>query len=130
MSLDFGAAFAANTQRYLAIEVRPDADGTLACGNASGFALLSPRQPVMPAPQSLFAVNAESAANANTLDGQTESFYLKPANLAGTLADARLSSNIFRLNVSQTVTGPTLMTSSSNSFAGNGSALTALNAGN
>ncbi|MBX7133048.1 MAG: hypothetical protein K1X67_10265 [Fimbriimonadaceae bacterium] len=56
---------------------------------------------------------------------------LNASNIAsGTLADARLSSNVARLNVVQGFTGANTFTNPLNSFAGNGALLTNLNASN
>jgi hypothetical protein len=49
---------------------------------------------------------------------------------SGTLADARLSSNVALLNAAQTFTAAQTFSSASNSFTGSGAGLTALNAGN
>jgi hypothetical protein len=48
----------------------------------------------------------------------------------GTLADARLSSNVPLLNGTQTFTGANTFSNAGNSFTGNGSGLTSLNASN
>jgi len=103
VSVDFGAQFAGQ-QRFLEIEVRQDTG--LGCGNLAGFTILSPRQPLSAAPNALFASNAGSAAsavNATQLNGQPASFYQNASNeTSGTLADARLSSNVALLNTPQT----------------------------
>lgn len=48
----------------------------------------------------------------------------------GTIADARLSTNVSLLNVAQTITGAKTFSSASNSFTGVGTGLTALNGSN
>lgn len=121
VALDFGAVFA-GARRWLEIEVRADAG--LGCGENSGFTSLSGRQELTAAPNAVFALDSQSLA------GQTGAFYQNAANLTGTVADARLSSNIFRLSGSQTVSGATTFSSPSNTFAGSGAALTGLNAAN
>jgi hypothetical protein len=63
-TIDFGAAFTTNQQRFLQIEVR--ADTGLTCANATGFTVLSPRQPVMPVP---IANHAKSAFSLDAADG-------------------------------------------------------------
>jgi hypothetical protein len=56
---------------------------------------------------------------------------LSATNLSsGILADARLSANVTLLNVSQTFSGAKAFTNAANSFSGNGSGLTSLNASN
>jgi hypothetical protein len=108
VSLNFGSQFAGQ-RRWLQIEVR--ADTGAACAAGAGFTTLGPRQEVTLAPHAAFALNAEiaasatNAANAAALNGQPASFYLNAANLTGTLSDARLSTNIPRLNVSDAWTG-------------------------
>jgi hypothetical protein len=56
--LNFGAVFATTAGRFLEIEVRSDTG--LNCGSADGFVILSPRQPITPAPRA----TAASVANA------------------------------------------------------------------
>ena len=48
----------------------------------------------------------------------------------GTLSEARLSTNVAKLNNTQTFTGQKTFNNAGNSFAGNGASLNALNAGN
>ncbi len=103
---EFGASAFTGEQRWLQISV----NGTP----------LSPRQELTAAPNALFALNtatattASHAANATQLNGQPASFYLNATNLgSGTLADARLSGNIPRLNAANTFGKLT------NTFAGN-----------
>lgn len=128
--LDFGNVFD-GTDRFLEIQLRSDTG--LGCGNSSGFGLLGPRAQVTNAPMAGFAseagtaANATSAANATNLNGQPATFYQNATNLTGTLADARLSANVPRLNsATSTFTGGVTATA----FTGSGSALTSLNAGN
>jgi hypothetical protein len=71
------------------------------------------------------AVSAATATNANQLNGQAPSFYTTASNLTGTLADARLSSNVPLKNVANTFTNAITATA----FTGDGSALTNLQAG-
>ncbi len=133
-SLDFGAAAFAGQQRFLEIEVRQDTG--LACSDATGWTLLTPRQELTATPNASFAQSAASAATATTalsatnaasLNGQSPSFYQNAANLTGTLADARLSDNIARLDGNQTFTGLLNFTNAGNTFAGIGAGLTNLN---
>jgi hypothetical protein len=122
VDLDFGAVFAGST-RYLEIDVRSPA-------GSGAFTTLAPRQPLTADPYSAFALNAAAAANATNLNGQAPSFYTNAANLTGILADARLSSNVPRLNATQSFSGATTFSNASSSFAGSGAGLTALNASN
>jgi hypothetical protein len=105
VSLDFGSQFTGQA-RYLEVRVRPDTG--LACGNAAGFTTLTARQPLTAAPNAAFALSAGTAgtaSNAGALNGQPASFYTNAANLTGTVADARLSTNIPRLNAASTFSG-------------------------
>lgn len=98
--LDFGSQFA-GMQRFIEVSVRPDT-GT-ACGVASGYTILAPRQPVTASPSSTYSL---TAANATLLNGQPASFFTNASNLTtGTLPDARLSTNIPQLSTSSTFTG-------------------------
>jgi len=156
VSLDFGAAFTGQ-QRFLEIEVR--ADTGLNCTDATGFVILSPRQPLTAAPNALFAqtassantaisastatsantatsaTTADTATNATQLNGQAAAFYQSAANLsAGTLSDLRLSTNVALLNNAQTFTGAKTLNNAANlftgTFTGPGAGLTGLNASN
>ena len=97
VSLDFGAVY--TDARFLAIEVRADAGQ--ACDNAAGFTLLAGRQPLTPAPAATYA---PAAGDATLFGGQSPVFYRNAANLTGTIDDARISSNIPRLNFTSTFT--------------------------
>jgi hypothetical protein len=105
LALDFGAQFAGQ-QRYIEIDVRQDTG--LTCSSASGFTTLSPRQALTAAPNAAFALDS------GQLNGQPASFFTSAANLSsGILPDARLSSNVPRLNTVNAF-GPF-----TNSFLGN-----------
>jgi hypothetical protein len=96
--LDFGSQFAGQ-QRFLEIQVRQDTG--LNCASSTGFVILSPRQNLTAAPNSLFSV---TAANTSQLNAQPASFYLNASNLtAGTLPDARLSTSVDLVNTVQTI---------------------------
>jgi hypothetical protein len=99
VTLDFGAQFS-GSQRF--IEVRARQDSGLSCADATGFTTLSPRQSLTASPNAAFSL---STANALQLGGQPASFYTNAANLTGTLADARLSSNVALLSGAQTFSG-------------------------
>ena len=150
VSLDFGAAFTGQ-QRFLEIEVR--ADTGLNCADATGFVILSPRQPLTASPNAAFALTAASATmaitantatsattaatanNAAQLNGQGAAFYQNATNIsAGTLSDLRLSTNVALLNNAQTFTGAKTLSNAANlftgTFTGPGAGLTGLNASN
>jgi hypothetical protein len=117
LDLDFGAQFNGQ-QRFLEIEVRQDSG--LDCANAGGFTVLTPRQPLSAAPAASFALAAGTSSNATQFNGQPASFYQDASNLSsGTIPSARLAG---------TYSGALTLTNTSNVFAGNGAALTALNA--
>lgn len=99
--LDFGAVFA-GSRRYMEMDIR--ADSGLACADTTGFTTLAPRSEVTAAPNSSFALNAATATNAANLNGQPASFYTSATNLTGTVPDARLSTNVPRLNAANTFT--------------------------
>lgn len=123
LQLDFGseACFPFGSNRYLEVAVRPT-------GSPNPHTVLSPRQQILSAPYSMKslkaldtnnAINAQLATNALSLGGFAASLYLRTngdgsalTNLnassitSGTLGDARLSSNIARLDAAnQTFTG-------------------------
>jgi hypothetical protein len=123
--LDFGSVFSLGRPRFLEVRVRPDT-GT-GCGDASGFEVLTPRQPLTATPHASFALTSGSAT---MLNGQAAAFYTNAANLTGTLADTRLSSNVGLRSATQTFTGANTFSSAANSFAGIGTGLTALSASN
>jgi hypothetical protein len=115
VTLDFGSVYVGQ-QRFLEVDVR--ADTGLSCASAAGFTTLSPRTALTATPFSSFATAAGSAAtataatsattatNSTQLNGQAASFYTNAANLtSGTIADARLSSNIAQLSGSGVFTG-------------------------
>lgn len=116
--LNFGAQFAGQ-KRFLEIEVRADSGAD--CTVSTGFSILSPRQELTAAP------NASYTLNAGLLEGSDGAFYRNASNiLTGTLADARLSTNIPKLNAANVFTGA--LTASG--FTGSGASLTGLNATN
>ncbi|QYK47128.1 MAG: hypothetical protein KF838_10075 [Phycisphaeraceae bacterium] len=118
VELDFGTVFAGST-RYLEIDVRQDTG--LGCGSGTGFVTLAPRQRIATTPYAAYALTAASATtatsaasattalsagNSTNLNGQPASFYTNATNLtAGTLPDARLSSNVTTLSGTQTFSG-------------------------
>ena len=117
--------------RFLQIEVRPAAPG--GCADEEPYTTLAPLQRFRATPYALtanFAWTADTATNAANLNGQPASFFTNAANLTGTIADARLSSNVARLGSNQTFTGLMSFTNPSNNFAGSGSGLTNLNPAN
>jgi hypothetical protein len=135
--MDFGSAFAGQ-KRFLEIEVR--ADTGLDCSDATGYTVLTPRQEITATPNAAFALNADTAAsaltasNATSFNGQSAGFYQDAANLTGTVADARLSNNVARLDGNQTFTGLINFSNAANIFSGtfhgSGAGLTSLNGAN
>jgi hypothetical protein len=127
VNLDFGNRY--DGQRlFLEVMVRPDV-GT-GCDNATGYVTMTPRQELTMSPHAGYAMRAGTATDATTLGGQSPSYYLNAANLTGSVADARLSSNMARLNAAQTFTGALTLGNAGNQLSGIGSGLTALNASN
>ncbi len=104
-TLDFGQLSYLNPM-YLEIGVRAGAD--VACTDPREYDLL-PRQPLTASPMAL---------NALRLNGLSSSFFTNAANIStGLLADARLSSNIPRLNANNTYSA-TATFSAAATFAG------------
>jgi len=134
VSLDFGNAFP-GVRRFIEVQVRSGAAGE--CANTTGYTTLLPRQEVTATPYATFAptagtaTSAVSAANASNLNNQPGSFYQNAANLTGTLADARLSTNVPRLNVANTFVSPVTAPTFNGALNGNASTATlAANASN
>ncbi len=98
VTLDFGAAAFDGAARWLEIGVRTN-------GSAGNFTTLAPRQPVTATP---YAVRA--------------------ATFSGAIVDSQLTANIPRLNANATFSGVVRLTNAANALAGNGSALTDLDA--
>jgi hypothetical protein len=97
LTLDFGADAFPGADRWIEIAVRTNVN--------SSFVVLSPRQPVNPAP-----------------------YALRAANFSGAVSDSQLSVNIARLNANQTFTGQNNFVNATGSFSGDGSGLILLNA--
>lgn len=128
-SSEFGAAAFNGQRRWIELSVR-------AAGTGEAYEMLSPRQEVTMTPYAAYA------ANAGTLGGLTPAQLRDAGSLTGTLPDAALSSNIPLRTANQTFsgantfsgtntfTGPNAFSNAGNSYAGNGAALTALNASN
>jgi hypothetical protein len=125
VTLDFGFQFS-SPGRALELEVRSGATGD--CSNAGGFVILAPRQTITSVPAATFSSTSVLATNATLLNNQPASFYSSASNIAaGTLADARLSTNVPRLNAATTAFTGTV---AAPTFTGalNGNAATATNA--
>ena len=125
VTLDFGFQFS-SPGRALELEVRNGAAGD--CSNAGGFVILAPRQTITSVPAATFSSTSVLATNATLLNNQPASFYSSaPTIAAGTLADARLSTNVPRLNAASTAFTGTV---AAPTFTGalNGNAATATNA--
>jgi hypothetical protein len=143
--LDFGAGVFTGTNYWLQIGVRIN-------GDTNAFALLVPRQPILPVPYAVFANTASnllgtlpSAQLSGTLPASAFTGYtntvaltnganlfsgaftgngtnlvnLNASQLAGgTVADARLSTNVPLLNANQAFSGANVFTNTGNSFSG------------
>jgi len=96
VSLDFGNQFP-GAARWLEIAVRTNGGGA--------YATLSPRQQITSAPYAVQAANAVNASSAATAGS------VAAANIAGTLADTQLSSNIALRAGGNTFTGNQNITS-------------------
>jgi hypothetical protein len=126
--LDFGSSAFDGNERYLEIAVRSPA-------GVGAYVTLNPRQRLAAGPNSIYSTKAATATNALALNGQAAAFYRDAANLnAGTIPDARLATSVARTNTNQTFTGAMNFSNAGNAFtgafAGNGSALSSLNASN
>lgn len=98
-SLDFGAVFSTN-RTYLEVQVSP--------ASLNSYTTLTPRQEITPTPVAQHAISATSAA---TLNGQPSSFFQNASNITtGTVPDARLSTNVPRLDSTNIFTGSTRFT--------------------
>ena len=104
VTLDFGAGVFTGPNRWLDIGVRQT--------GGTNFTALVPRQPVLTVPYAMFSTTA--------------------SNLAGTVSSAQLTGTIPSAQISGTYSNPVNFTNSGNNFsgtfAGNGAALTSLNA--
>jgi hypothetical protein len=96
VTLDFGGGVFTGPARWLEIAVRTNGNGA--------FGTLSPRQPILPVPQAIYAANAGSATTAAVAASANS---VSAANLIGTVADSQLSSNIARLTIPNTTTQAT-----------------------
>ena len=106
VTLDFGNQFPGDN-RWLEIGVRTN--------GAADLATLAPRQQLTAAPYAVQALNATSAATANSVAA---------GSISGTLSAAQLPANV----VTNNQTGLTLGGTFNGSFTGNGGGLTSLNA--
>jgi hypothetical protein len=133
VQLDFGSQFA-SPGRFLELDVR--ADTGAACNGSVGFVTLGPRQAITSVPAASFAqtaatattaasaTTATTASNASNLNGQPASFYQAASNLTGLLADARLSTNVPRLNAANTFTSGVSAPTFTGALNGNASSAT------
>ena len=113
--VDFGPAITGNAL-WLEIGIRP-------AGSAEAYVVLTPRQPLLPAPYAIYSSTAGLAVSAS--------------NLVGTLPEIQLPATVAKLNAQQTFVGSNAFTgvvSLSNPastlvgrYSGNGAGLTNLN---
>ena len=103
VTLNFGAGVFTGTNYWLDIGVRTN--------GISGFGILSPRQKLTPAPYAIYSGTAASAAN-----------------LSGTLPASQLSGTVPSAQFSGTYGNVVTLTNAANSFTGNGTGLTSVNA--
>jgi hypothetical protein len=125
VALDFGGPVFNGGALTLEIGVRTN-------GSAGAYAILSPRQPILSVP---YAVQSLNASNAMTLTAP-----LQATNIAGTIPDAQLSTNVPLRNGNQTFTGANSFTGAvtatnpanvfAGAFSGNGIGLTSLSTTN
>ncbi len=114
-ALDFGPAAFGPEARWLEIDLRVPA-------GSGAFVTLAPRQRVTPAPAARYAAESGNAINATQLNGQGPSFYQNASNLASGTVGGGLLAGAY--------TNAVTFGHASNSFAGSGAGLTALNASN
>ena len=108
-TIDFGAAAFSGSPRALAIGVRTN-------GSTGAYAVLTPNQVITSTPYAIQSLNSSNAAQLSAP--------LVATNLAGTIPDARLSTNVALLD--SNVTFHASVTASN--FFGNGSGLTNISA--
>ena len=100
VAIDFGPGVFIGNSYWLEVDVRTN--------GGADYTVLTPLQPVMPAPYALFANTA--------------------SNLSGTLPAAQLTGAVPSANLSGVYTGPVTFNNASGNFSGNGSGLTNLTA--
>jgi hypothetical protein len=105
--LDFGPGVFNGSDYWIEIAVRTN-------GITGPFTVLSPRQPITPAPYALLAANALTANTAASAAS------VLATNITGTLADMLLSTNVALLSSNAPFAG----TVTASNFAGNGAGLT------
>ena len=107
-------------------------NATLSAG-ASPYSILAPDLNGDGAPDVISTSSSDQTIsvllNVPTFSGNFSGGQINATNLStGTLPDARLSSNVPRLNASQAFSGPNIFGNANNSFTGNGAGLTGLQA--
>ena len=100
--MDFNAGIFGGSDYWLQVEVRSN--------GVSGYTTLVPLQALTPTPYAIFATTA--------------------ANLAGTLPAGQLSGSIPSTNIAGIYSNAVIFNNAANSFSGDGTGLTALNASN
>lgn len=99
-AMDFGPSIFAGSNLWLEVAVRTNGGGA--------YTTLAPLQPLTPTPYSIFANTA--------------------SNLTGTVSAAQLNGALLSANLSGTYTGAVTFNNPANSFSGNGTGLTNVNA--
>jgi hypothetical protein len=102
-TIDFGAGMFNGSNYWLEVDVRTNNPA-----NMAGYTQLIPFQALTPAPYAVFAGTA--------------------SNVSGTIAAAQISGPVSSANLSGTYDNAVMLTNAGNSFSGNGSGLTSLNA--
>lgn len=98
VTIDFGGGVFNGADRWLELQVRTNGNGS--------FALLNPRQQLLPQPYAIFAGNAAASAS-----------------YTGPIATSQLPASVALLNGNQTFSGAVSFTNGANYFGGNGAGL-------
>ncbi|MGO8765895.1 MAG: WD40/YVTN/BNR-like repeat-containing protein [Limisphaerales bacterium] len=115
-TLDFGATPFNGANLWLQVGVRN-------YGNTNAYTTLSPLQPITSVPYAIRSITANSATNAMFL-----TVPLQTTNLSGIIAISNLPPNVAFLNSNETFTAAINFANTGNTFTGNGSGLSGLNA--
>jgi hypothetical protein len=100
--LDPGALYPYSAHQATQLEISVRAEDGSQCDEPLGYATLSPRQTITPAPMATRSTISLLASSAMSLDGHPVSYFTNPGNLAGPIPDEKLSANVVLTNVSPT----------------------------